>query len=69
MHTQQLTARFSTGDEVNAALAYLRRSGAVWHTGAIPYDAPGAYPVLHFTVRESDLCLAKAIIRHAGGRV
>lgn len=69
MHTQQLTARFSTGDEVNAALADLRRSGAVCHTGAIPYDGLGAYPVLRFTVRENDLCLAKAIIRRAGGRV
>ena len=28
MHTQQLTARFPTGDEMNAALADLRRSGA-----------------------------------------
>ena len=36
MHTQQLTARFPTGDEMNAALADLRRSGAVCHTGAIP---------------------------------
>ena len=41
MHTQQLTARFPTGDEMNAALADLRRSGAVCHTGAIPYDGIG----------------------------
>ena len=69
MHTQQLTARFPTGDEMNAALADLRRSGAVCHTGAIPYDGLGPSPVLRFSVRESDLCLSKAIIRHAGGRV
>ena len=69
MHTQQLTARFPTGEEMNAALADLRRSGAVCHTGAIPYDGFGSSPVLRFSVREADLCLAKAIIRHAGGRV
>ena len=46
MHTQQLTARFPTGDEMNAALADLRRSGAVCHTGAIPYDGIGPSPVL-----------------------
>ena len=69
MHTQQLTARFPTGEEMNAALADLRRSGAVCHTGAIPYDGMGPSPVLRFSVREADLCLAKAIIRHAGGRV
>ena len=61
MHTQQLTARFPTGDEMNAALADLRRSGAVCHTGAIPYDGIGPSPVLRFSVREADLCLAKAI--------
>ena len=44
MHTQQLTARFPTGDEMNAALADLRRSGAVCHTGAIPYDGMGPSP-------------------------
>ena len=69
MHTQQLKARFPTGEEMNAALADLRRSGAVCHTGAIPYDGIGPSPVLRFSVREADLCLAKAIIRHAGGRV
>ncbi len=55
MHTQQLTARFPTGEEMNAALADLRRSGAVCHTGAIPYDGMGPSPVLRFSVREADL--------------
>ena len=62
MHTQQLTARFPTGDEMNAALADLRRSGAVCHTGAIPYDGLGPSPVLRFSVRTS---LVKA---KGGGR-
>ena len=61
MHTQQLTARFPTGDEMNAALADLRRSGAVCHTGAIPYDGIGPSPVLRFSVREADLCLARRL--------
>ena len=55
MHTQQLTARFPTGDEMNAALADLRRSGAVCHTGAIPYH--------HTACRRTSLVKAKG-----GGR-
>ena len=69
MHTQQLTARFPTGEEMNAALADLRRSGAVCHAGAAAYDGRGPSPVLRFSVREADLFLAKAIIRYGGGRV
>ncbi len=55
MHTQQLTARFPTGDEMNAALADLRRSGAVCHTGAIPYDGLGPSPVSVFGARSGPL--------------
>lgn len=68
MHTQQLTARFPGGDEMNAALADLRRSGVMCHTGTLPCAGLGPAPVLRISVRENDLSLAKAIVRHAGGR-
>lgn len=69
MHSEQITAHFSSGEELTAALSELRRSGAVYHTGSLPYRGDMRSPTIHFTVRQTDGCMARAIIRRAGGTV
>ncbi len=65
---ERITARFPSSDALESALADLRRSGAVCHTGSLVWPV-GAAPTVHFTVRAADACAARAIVRRAGGRL
>lgn len=65
---ERITARFPSSDALEAALADLRRSGAVCHTGSLAWPREAASTV-HFTVHSADACLARTIVRRAGGRL
>ena len=65
---ESITARFPSSDALETALADLRRSGAVCHTGGLVWRF-GSAATVHFTVRPADACAARAIVRRAGGRI
>ena len=64
--SEQITARFSSGDALDGVLFELRRSGAVWHAPRLPYTSPRS-PTLRIAVRAEDAALARAVIRRGGG--
>jgi len=64
--TSRIIARFPGVEELDAALSDLRRCGAVVHTGSLLWLG-AAPPTLHLTVRPVDACMARAIVRRAGG--
>ena len=68
MRNEEITARFSSPEELSAALSELRRSGAVCHIGTLPAGELRA-PTVHLTVRADDRSLARAILRRSGGEV
>ena len=69
MQSTHLEARFETGEELADTLTELRRSGALCHTGKLPYPPGGVSPTLYLSVRPEDAALAVSIIRRCGGRV
>ena len=69
MQTTHLEARFETGEALADTLTELRRSGALCHTGKLPYPAHSANPTLYLSARPEDSALAVSIIRRCGGRV
>ena len=68
MTAEQITVRFSSEEQLSAALADLRRAGAVSPLGWPPGPG-GLAPTLHFSVPARQAALARAIVRRAGGRL
>ena len=65
--TERITVRFGSGEALEAALAELRRSGAV--SPGPELFAPAGVATVHFSVRPADACRVRAIVRRAGGRI
>ena len=65
MQVSSITARFPTGEALDAALWDLRRLGAV---GCMPTLAAALdRPTLHVTAKPGDASMVRAVVRRAGG--
>ena len=69
MASKAVTARFSTPEELEAALCDLRRFGAVNCSPAPGSFRPRGPEVLHFTVSVSRLSMARAVVTREGGKL